>query len=196
MRLALAEAEKALAVQEVPIGCVIVRNCDGHVVARGRNNTVATGDATRHAEFEAIDAALAHADTGAIASDLFDACTLYVTCEPCVMCAAALRYAGFRHVCFGCRNDKFGGCGSALSVHQAPTGGTSFQVEEGVFAEEAIALLRRFYANENVNAPQARKRQRNAPAAAGSESVDAEVEASDVRACVSGGGSESQSAEG
>lgn len=160
MRLALQEAEKALAVNEVPVGCVIVRNDDGRVVARGHNNTVATGDATRHAEFEAIDAALQAAGPGTVAAELFAACTMYVTCEPCVMCAAALRYAGFRRVCFGCRNDKFGGCGSALSVHRTPTGSAGLAIEEGVSSGEAIELLRRFYTNENTHAPQPRKRQR------------------------------------
>lgn len=163
MRLALEEAEAALAASEVPVGCVIVRDIDGHIVARGHNNTVATGDATRHAEFEAIDAALLSAQPGAPAANLFAACTLYVTCEPCVMCAAALRFAGFKRVCFGCRNDKFGGCGSALSLHRTPTGDAGFEIEEGVFADEAVALLRRFYTAENTHAPEPRKRQRGGP---------------------------------
>lgn len=160
MREALAEAEKALEANEVPVGCVIVRTADGHILARGHNNTVATGNATRHAEFEAIDAALRDAAPDVDATELFGGCTLYVTCEPCVMCAAALRYAGFKRVCFGCRNDKFGGCGSAIDAHRSPRDGDGFDYEEGVFREEAVALFRRFYSRENTNAPQPRKRTR------------------------------------
>jgi tRNA-specific adenosine deaminase 2 len=164
MREALAEAQKALDDLEVPVGCVIVRDSDGRIIARGHNNTVATGNATRHAEFEAIDAALR--DSGPdtqVAAELFGACTIYVTCEPCVMCAAALRFAGFKRVCFGCRNDKFGGCGSALPVHSGPQGGAdSLEIEEGLFCEEAIVLLRSFYSNENAHAPQPRKKRTRA----------------------------------
>jgi tRNA-specific adenosine deaminase 2 len=165
MKLALGEAEKALAAAEIPVGCVIVRDSDGSVVGRGHNNTVATGNATRHAEFEAIDDALQHAGAGATPAELFAGCTLYVTCEPCVMCAAAVRYAGFRKVCFGCRNEKFGGCGSALPIHRTPDGSRGFEIEEGVMSAEAVMILRSFYANENTNAPQPRKRQRPVSAA-------------------------------
>ncbi|KAJ1634598.1 tRNA specific adenosine deaminase, partial [Pavlovales sp. CCMP2436] len=166
MRLALGEAKQALAAAEIPVGCVIVRDADGVVVGRGHNNTVATGNATRHAEFEAIDNALRRAGPGATPAELFAGCTLYVTCEPCVMCAAAVRFAGFRRVCFGCRNDKFGGCGSALPIHRTPDGSRGFEIEEGVLGAEAVMLLRSFYANENINAPQPRKRHRPASGSA------------------------------
>ena len=124
MRAALVEAERALRRWEVPVGCVVVR--DGEIVATGSNRTNELRNGTRHAEFEAIDAILeAHGGDRTAAG--FDRCALYVTCEPCIMCAGALSLLGFREVCFGCPNDKFGGNGSILAVHEngcAPCGGS------------------------------------------------------------------------
>lgn len=88
--------------------------CYSHVRAgscrgRGHNNTVASCNGTRHAELEAIDMMLDAGRSPALISE----CTLYVTVEPCIMCASALRQLQVRHVFFGCRNDKFGGCGES-----------------------------------------------------------------------------------
>mmetsp|Transcript_13204 Transcript_13204/g.34401 ORF Transcript_13204/g.34401 Transcript_13204/m.34401 type:complete len:213 (-) Transcript_13204:30-668(-) len=160
MQLALEEAARALDANEVPVGCVVIRDCDGVVVARGHNNTVATGNATRHAEFEAIDHALSDAAPGQAPSEVFIGCTLYVTCEPCIMCAAALRFVGLTQVCFGCYNEKFGGCGSTLDVHSDGDSSASLKIEPGVRAEEAVALFRKFYARDNSNAPLPQKRTR------------------------------------
>ena len=93
------------------MGCVIVRG--GQIIARGSNKTNAKHDGTRHAEFEAIDTVLASGSDPAV----FQECDLYVTVEPCVMCAAALLLLKFRKVYYGCGNDRFGGCGSVLNVH-------------------------------------------------------------------------------
>ena len=117
MRAALVEAEGALNRWEVPVGCVVVR--DGEVIATGSNRTNELRNGTRHAEFEAIDAILARPEVNDDASAAgFDRCDLYVTCEPCIMCAGALSLLGFRSVTFGCGNDKFGGNGSILAVHE------------------------------------------------------------------------------
>ena len=115
MRAALVEAEGALNRWEVPVGCVVVR--DGEAVATGSNRTNELRNGTRHAEFEAIDALLKRhgGDPRAVG---FDRCDLYVTCEPCIMCAGALSVLGFRKVYYGCGNDKFGGNGSILSIHR------------------------------------------------------------------------------
>ncbi|GAX17891.1 tRNA-specific adenosine deaminase 2 [Fistulifera solaris] len=86
-------------------------------------------------------------------------CHLYVTCEPCIMCAAALARMKIGRVVFGCRNDKFGGCGSILHVHQEDNG---YPIVSGVLEHEAIALLRSFYSQENHQAPdEKRKRKEN-----------------------------------
>ncbi|CAN1758129.1 tRNA-specific adenosine deaminase TAD2 [Linum perenne] len=123
MELALnqSQAKEALDSLEVPIGCVIV--ADGKVIASGRNRTTETRNATRHAEMEAIDPLLEEwKKTGLSASQVaenFSKCSLYVTCEPCIMCSAALSILGIKEVYYGCANDKFGGCGSILSLHSS-----------------------------------------------------------------------------
>mmetsp|Transcript_23038 Transcript_23038/g.36052 ORF Transcript_23038/g.36052 Transcript_23038/m.36052 type:complete len:152 (+) Transcript_23038:348-803(+) len=119
MKLAEAEAELALAEGEVPVGCVIVKR--GKLVVGGHNLTNLNRDATQHAEMVAIDRIwkgeteeFEEMRQGALLSQ----CTLYVTCEPCIMCAAALAMLQVNRVVFGCANDKFGGNGSVLSLHE------------------------------------------------------------------------------
>jgi len=170
MRLAFAEAREALTRLEVPVGCVIVK--DGEVIGRGSNHTNETRNATRHAEMEAIDMVLSlrqqssTAHNGNVSDEGFQQCDLYVTCEPCIMCAAALSLLGFRKVYYGCGNDRFGGCGSVLNMHAdgcAPCGLSHDQAEAqqtkgfecmgGFMADEAVALFQGFYENGNQNAP-------------------------------------------
>ncbi|XP_075659620.1 tRNA-specific adenosine deaminase TAD2 isoform X3 [Castanea sativa] len=119
MELAIQQAKLAMDSLEVPVGCVIVE--DGKVIASGRNRTTETRNATRHAEMEAIDILLEHWQKNGLSklevAEKFSNCYLYVTCEPCIMCAASLSILGIKEVCYGCANDKFGGCGSILSLH-------------------------------------------------------------------------------
>jgi tRNA-specific adenosine deaminase 2 len=100
------------------------------------------------------------------ASDLRK-CTLYVTCEPCIMCAAALSELGIRRVVFGCSNEKFGGCGSILHLHHGPTPNQhqhrGFSITRGVLEEEAISLLQAFYKGENAHAPEEKRRKKKRP---------------------------------
>ena len=112
MGIALQEAEAALHAKEVPVGCVFVHPKHG-LIGRGHNNTVASCNGTRHAELEAIDRMLREGRTAADVA----ACTLYVTVEPCIMCGSALRQLQVSRVVFGCRNDKFGGCGAFHMPH-------------------------------------------------------------------------------
>jgi len=159
MREAMKEAARALEQGEVPVGCVIVKR--GEIVARGCNATNITRNATRHAEFEAIDELLEGCD-GDLERAREGGLDLYVTCEPCVMCAGALSLVGFRRAFFGCPNDKFGGCGSVISVHQQACGacgegggraGTPFEAYGGICQEEAVEILRQFYTYGNPRAP-------------------------------------------
>ncbi|KAL2554124.1 Cytidine/deoxycytidylate deaminase family protein [Forsythia ovata] len=162
MNLAIEQARLALDSLEVPVGCVIVE--DHTVIASGRNRTTETRNATRHAEMEAIDMLLEHWQKDGLSREevasKFSRCTLYVTCEPCIMCAAALSIIGIKEVYYGCANDKFGGCGSILSLHmnssEKLTSGVSkkkgFKCTRGVMASEAIDLLRSFYEQGNPNA--------------------------------------------
>ncbi|CAN1227398.1 tRNA-specific adenosine deaminase TAD2 [Linum perenne] len=157
MELALNQAKEALDSLEVPIGCVIV--ADGKVIASGRNRTTETRNATRHAEMEAIDPLLEEwKKTGLSASQVaenFSKCSLYVTCEPCIMCSAALSILGIKEVYYGCANDKFGGCGSILSLHSSnlEVAAKGFKCIGGIMAAEAVSLLRNFYEQGNPNAP-------------------------------------------
>lgn len=107
MKIALELANEAYEAGEVPVGCVFVK--DGEIIAKGKNETNRTLCGTSHAELQALkkmnDIKLT------VQMDL------YVTIEPCIMCAGALRQVGIKHVYFGAKNDKFGGCGTVLSLH-------------------------------------------------------------------------------
>ncbi|XP_015158475.1 tRNA-specific adenosine deaminase 2 isoform X3 [Solanum tuberosum] len=169
MKLALEQANDALANLEVPVGCVFVE--DGEVIASGRNRTTETRNATRHAEMEAIDFLVQQWQKNGLSplevSERFSKCILFVTCEPCIMCAAALSYLGIKEAYYGCANDKFGGCGSVLSLHTSssnlPTSSKhnselasskkGFKCTGGIMASEAVSLLRSFYEQGNPNAP-------------------------------------------
>lgn len=154
MREAMVMAEEALAHSEVPVGCVFVRK--NSIIARARNRTNELRNASRHAELEAIDLILADMELTPESTryPLADI-VLYVTVEPCIMCASALRQLGIKEVFYGCENDKFGGCGSVLGVNASVRHPVhpSYRATGGYLREEAIMILRRFYVTENTNAP-------------------------------------------
>lgn len=158
MEHAFSMAQYALKRQEVPVGCVVVY--EGEVIAKGCNEVNATLNATRHAEMVAIDQLEAYARDKAVPlKDICARSTLFVTVEPCVMCAFALRLVGLCNVVFGCRNDRFGGCGSVLDVDkkslQLSTASDSelpeLKLTPLVREKDAIALLQQFYEGENPN---------------------------------------------
>ncbi|TFK74349.1 tRNA specific adenosine deaminase [Pluteus cervinus] len=154
MQEAMNMAEEALAAGEVPVGCVFVR--DGWAIAKARNRTNEFRNATRHAELEAIDVILSDIElTPAISEYPLATTTLYVTVEPCIMCASALRQLGIKEVIFGCGNERFGGCGSVLGVNAELKHPVlpAYKATGGYRREEAILILRRFYITENTNAP-------------------------------------------
>ncbi|GMN62755.1 hypothetical protein TIFTF001_031834 [Ficus carica] len=165
MDLAIQQAKLALDSLEVPVGCVIVK--DGKVKSSGRNRTTETRNATRHAEMEAIDTLLEEwQKSGHSKSEVaenFSNCILYVTCEPCIMCASALSILGIKEVFYGCANEKFGGCGSILSLHLSNSEplnsggipqGKGFKCTGGIKASEAVSLFRGFYEQGNPNGNQ------------------------------------------
>ncbi|KAK9483689.1 cytidine deaminase-like protein [Lipomyces starkeyi] len=146
MKSALRMANLAFESDEVPVGCVYVH--DGKIIAEGMNDTNRSLCGTRHAEFLGIEKIL---ETNP--ASIFEETDLYVTVEPCVMCASALRQLKIRAVYFGCANDRFGGCGSVLRVNSDPGVERPFAAYPGFYREEAIMLLRRFYLQENEKAP-------------------------------------------
>ncbi|PNG27453.1 nucleoside deaminase [Methylocella silvestris] len=139
MSAAFEEAEAAFARGEVPVGAVIVR--DGAILARAGNRTLADDDPTAHAEMLAIRAA-----ARALGSQRLAGCDLYVTLEPCAMCAAAISFARVRRLYFAALDPKGGAVEhgprffAQSTCHHAP------EVYEGLRASEAAALLRRFFA--------------------------------------------------
>jgi len=117
MKEALKCAEQALRQREVPVGCVIV--FENEVVAHGSNDVNRTKNATRHAELIAIDDLRTWCKNNTKCFDsIINQCILYVTTEPCIMCAAVLRIIKLEHVVYGCKNERFGGCGSRLHIHE------------------------------------------------------------------------------
>ena len=137
MQQALALAQEAAVHGEVPVGCVIVRN--GEIVGRGRNQREEKQAAVSHAEMEAIAQANA-----ALGSWRLDECDLYVTLEPCPMCAGAILNARIPTVVYGAREAKSGSCGSVIDLFFENYG---FQprVYGGVRKDECAALLRNFF---------------------------------------------------
>lgn len=138
MRAALDEAMLAAEEDEVPVGAVVV--LDGRIIGRGHNRTEATHDPTAHAEILAIGAAAA-----ALGDWRLTGADLYVTLEPCAMCAGAMQLGRVRRVVFGPRDPKFGACGSVLNVVEAPRLNHQVEVVEGVLAAESRFALRSFF---------------------------------------------------
>jgi tRNA(adenine34) deaminase len=139
MRRAIARARDAAAAGEVPVGALLVR--EGAVLGEGWNRPIGTHDPTAHAEVVALRAAGAAAGDYRLAGS-----TLYVTLEPCIMCAAALIHARVDRVVFGAWDPKAGGAGSVLDVFRTPQLNHRVDVFGGVLAEDCAQLLQRFFA--------------------------------------------------
>jgi tRNA(adenine34) deaminase len=138
MRLALAEAEAAAAADEAPVGAVIVR--EGHVLASARNEREALRDPTAHAEVIAITQASA-----ALGQWRLDGCTLYVTLEPCPMCAGAIVQARIPRVVYGAADPKAGAVRSLFRIVDDPRLNHRAEIVEGVLAEPCARILTEFF---------------------------------------------------
>ena len=211
MEIAFLLAEEALLAEEVPIGCVFVK--EGSIIAKGRNRVNETKNATHHAEKVAInqmrtlissscavctsptsrndcqtmyftetenkiyceqydnvssnsmgivkkkELITGKCDCDKRMLDKLSGTTIYVTCEPCIMCAAALRVCNIGRVVFGCSNDRFGGNGSVLSVHNKHSSVLpGYKIVSGMHADRARELLVNFYQLENKNAPEHKRK--------------------------------------
>jgi len=138
MDMALEEARAAGAAGEVPVGCVIV--CGGAVVARAGNRTLADADPTAHAELLAIRQAAA-----ALGSERLTECDLYVTLEPCAMCAAATAFARIRRLYYGAADPKGGAVENGVRFFASPTCHHRPDIYGGMGEAEASALLKEFF---------------------------------------------------
>lgn len=138
MKEALKQAKKALALGEVPIGCVIVH--EGKVIGRGYNRRNTDKNTLSHAEITAIRKASKY-----IGDWRLEECTIYITLEPCQMCAGALVQARMTEVVIGCMNPKAGCGGSILNLLEMPEFNHQVKVVRGVMEEECAALLKEFF---------------------------------------------------
>lgn len=145
MRMALDAAAGAQRVGEVPVGAVLVK--DGAVIAMGHNQPIIDHDPTAHAEIAALRAAAQQ-----LGNYRLPGCTLYVTLEPCVMCAGAMLHARLARVVFGAHDPKTGACGSVVNLFAEPRLNHHTQVQGGVLAAECGTLLSAFFAERRQQA--------------------------------------------
>lgn len=146
MRLALKEAKAALDEDEVPAGCVIVQN--GRVLAKAHNQVEKLRDSTAHAEILTLTQAFA-----ALNSKILPDCTIYVTVEPCIMCAGAILLARVKRLVYGCTEPKFGAVESLYSILQDSRLNHRCETKSGVLKEECAELMRRFFATKRKPTP-------------------------------------------
>lgn len=139
MQLALEQAQHAWTLGEVPVGAVVVK--DGVVIASGFNQPIGRHDPTAHAEIVALRAA-----AEALGNYRLPGCELYVTLEPCVMCAGAMMHARLSRVIYGALDPKTGACGSVVNLFEQEKLNHHADIVGGVMADEAGAMLKRFFA--------------------------------------------------
>ncbi len=145
MRLALAAADKARVAGEVPVGAVIVK--EGKVIATGFNQPIGCHDPTHHAEIAALRAA-----SEVLGNYRLPGCTLYVTLEPCVMCAGAMMHARLSRVVYGAADPKTGACGSVVNLFADERLNHHAEVLGGVLADECGTMLSSFFAERRQQA--------------------------------------------
>jgi tRNA(adenine34) deaminase len=138
MQATLVEARSAAEAGEVPIGAVAVHN--GEIIASGQNSVIRTSDPTAHAEIVALRAAAT-----ALGNYRLNGVTLYVTLEPCAMCAGAMIHARIDRLVYAAPDPKAGAAGSVLEVLNHPHLNHQMQVEQGILADESAELLRSFF---------------------------------------------------
>lgn len=171
-------AQEALDAREVPVGCVMTyESTTGQLRAtfKGRNEVNEAKDATRHAEMVCIDQLVDFMKSHNLPLDDWSGVTVYVTVEPCIMCARALKLLSVRKIYYGCSNDRFGGCTSIYKIFDDNLieGKDSIELHAGSLnSERAVNLLRLFYSGENPNAPPEKRKMKRARVDCPLESVE------------------------
>jgi len=145
MKEALEEAKKALAEDEIPVGAVIV-DSQGKIIGKGRNQMLKLNDPTAHAEILAIKEACKN-----LGNYRLIGCKIYVTLEPCPMCAYALVLARVEELIFATRDEKTGACGSIYNIVQNPKLNHQIKVKDGLLKDEAKTLLKNFFKSKRKN---------------------------------------------
>ncbi len=140
MKQALICAKKAFMLDEVPIGAVIVK--DGKIISRGFNKSITSNDTTAHAEIVALRKACKK-----LGNYRLNGCTVYVTVEPCAMCAGALIWARVEKIIFGAYDSKAGACGSVFNITDEKKLNHKIQVSGGLLQEECATIMKEFFKN-------------------------------------------------
>lgn len=143
MQAALREAQRAAAEGEVPVGAVVVR--EGRLVARAHNRPIHLSDPTAHAEILALRRAARK-----LANYRLTGCDLYVTIEPCAMCASAMTHTRIRRLVYGANDPKAGAAGSALDVLNHPEANHRVEIVSGILKEDCASLIREFFRRRRV----------------------------------------------
>lgn len=143
MREALREAAIAFEEDEVPVGAVVVH--EGKVIARGRNQIERLKDPTAHAEMLALTSA-----TNFLGTKWLNECSLYVTIEPCSMCAGALVLARIKNIYFGAQDPKTGACGSVFNIANHKKLNHRIKITKGILKEDCAALLKEFFKRKRI----------------------------------------------
>ncbi len=138
MKQALSEADKAAESGEIPVGAVVVHN--NRIIGRGHNQVELLTDPTAHAEMIALSSAF-----GSLNEKYLQECTMYVTLEPCPMCAGALVWAKIGRLVIAAQDEKAGACGSIFNIAQHPVLNHQIEVIHGVMEQESELLLRKFF---------------------------------------------------
>lgn len=143
MNIALEEAKKAFQEDEVPVGCIIVKN--DTIIGRGHNTRQNASDIFGHAEISAIKDACAKLNTYRL-----DDCIAYITLEPCPMCASALQQAHIKRICYGASDKKMGACGGLFDFFQTPRLNHYPYIFSNVLEEECSQLLKDYFSNKRL----------------------------------------------
>uniref|UniRef100_A0A914Y9G6 CMP/dCMP-type deaminase domain-containing protein n=1 Tax=Panagrolaimus superbus TaxID=310955 RepID=A0A914Y9G6_9BILA len=152
MKLAFEKAEEALTNLEVPVGCVFVYK--NEIIGSGRNDVNVSRNPTRHAEMVAFEQILDYCKEHSLDSlEVFKETTLYVTLEPCMMCASALQQLQIPRIFFGASNERFGGIISVGNIKTYQENPPSMDIIAGIGTTFAVKLLKDFYKNTNMRAP-------------------------------------------
>ena len=138
MKEAIKEANKALLIDEVPVGCVIVHN--NKIIARGYNKREKEQDSTSHAEINAIRKASKKINNWRLCD-----MDIYVTVEPCIMCAGAIMWSRFRRVIYGAKDPKGGALGTSINVFNTPNINHHPEIISGVLEEECAAIIKNYF---------------------------------------------------
>lgn len=146
MKAALRQAQQAFDAGEVPVGAVVVR--DGAILGKGYNMVEQLQDATAHAEMIAITAA-----SEALGAKYLEGCTLYVTLEPCPMCAGAIVWSKLSRLVFGAFDEKAGSCSTLYNIPRDPRLNHTVEIVSGVEADQSAGLLKEFFAMRRRGSP-------------------------------------------